>query len=286
MLFRNGDVSPIGQIQERLIAKVKNMPSEFSLLAMVVSRYAGLNIFVTGLETQEIHSRFLLCVFLLNELRSSYREEAAKGIYNLYKGKDCIFLCDYLRQYHTAAPFLEKCLGEMPGGILIKKYHDSNPDEREWFKNNLFAFEQLRRDLVWGVKSPTPEVQVLSLKLFEELGIQECLRDMIQLLEIRIDEDLKIRLISLVAASRQKIAIIPLIRVLADQSPGVKNAALIALEGLKELMPPDIGRFFELFKRVVNQKKPIRFHEKFFLKQFAKEHKDLGDVVQKLMKKE
>jgi HEAT repeat protein len=89
-----------------------------------------------------------------------------------------------------------------------------------------------------------------------------------------------------VAASRQKIAIIPLIRVLADQSPGVKNAALIALEGLKELMPPDIGRFFELFKRVVNQKKPIRFHEKFFLKQFAKEHKDLGDVVQKLMKKE
>lgn len=205
MLFQNGDANSIGQVQGRLVAKASNMPTEFFLLAMVLSRYAGLYIPVTGLNKQEIHSRFLLRVFLFNELRSSCREAAVKEIFDLYEGA---------------------------------------------------------------------------------VGNQECLRDLIEILEIRMHDDVKIRLINLLASSHRKIVIVPLIRVLADDSPTLKNQALIALERLKELMPPDIGRFFELFKRAVYQKKPIRFHEKFFLKQFAKEHKDVGDVVQRLMKKE
>jgi len=205
MLFQNGDVNSIGQVQERLVSKAKNMPTEFFLLAIVLSRYAGLYIPVTGLKIQEIHSRFLLSVFLLNELRSSCREAAVREIFDLYEGT---------------------------------------------------------------------------------VGIQECLRILIEILEIRMHDDAKIRLITLVASSHRKVAIVPLIRVLADESPTLTNTALIALERLKELMLPDTGRFFELFKRVVYQKKPIRFHEKFFLRKFAKEHKDLGDVVQKLMRME
>lgn len=205
MLFQNGDVSSIGQVQERLVAKVKDMPTEFFLLAIVLSRYAGLYIPVTGLKIQEIHSRFLFSVFLLNELRSSCREAAVREIFDLYEGT---------------------------------------------------------------------------------VGIQECLRILIEILEMRMNDDVKIRLITLVASSHRKIVIVPLIRVLADESPTLTNTALIALEKLKSLMEPDICRFFELFKRVFSQKKSIRFHEKFFLKKFAKEHKDLGDVVEKLMKKE
>ncbi len=204
ILFQNGDITSIGQVKERLVAKAKNIPTDCFLLAIVLSRYAGLYIPVTGLKIQEIHSRFLLSFFLLNELHSSCREGAIREIFDLYEGT---------------------------------------------------------------------------------VGIQECLRDLIEILEIRMRDDEKMRLINLLASLHRKIAIVPLMRVLGDDSPTLANAALFALERLKELMPPDINRFFELFKRVVNQKKPIWFHEKFFLKKFAKEHKDLEDVVQKLIKR-
>ena len=294
MFFRNEDAASMRRFKQRLVTKVGNLPTESLLLAILSRQFLRVEISLISLPLLAIfktQNRYLLSIFLLDELGSTIPArvvEAAQEIFTLYRGADCFFLCEHLRKCQHIPPaseWLDKCLREIPKGAWFKKYLESDSVEKVWFKSNAFALKELQCDLIWNLTSLGTETPITALETLEELGVQECLKDLIPLLEVNMEDNVKVKLIGLVASSREREVIAPLIKTITNENIEVRNAALSALEGYKDLMTSDVYRFFEISKRVIDQGEPVRFYEKLFLRKIAKEHKEFGEMARKMMKK-
>jgi hypothetical protein len=229
----------------------------------------------------DVSSSPLLSYFLLYELNGHRRVIAAQEIYNLYKGSNCFFLCEYINKWSNDTNiWLEKSLKEIPRGVWFKHYLDSVPAEREWFKGNPIALKELYRDLIWSLGNLGLESQLIALETLRELGIQGCLSDLFPVLTVKMDDRVKLNLITLVVSSKNEQAILPLLKTLGDESHAVRDTSLTALEEYRSMMSPDVHRFFELAQRTIASGIPLRFRERFFLRKFAGEYEDLSAVIE------
>lgn len=277
---RDSDLQEL--LKQRLLTKIKDTSIETLCIAIVLSQFVNLDIDIKYLiNIADVSSSPLLNYFLLYELSQRNSVTAAQEIYNLYKGSNCFFLCEYISTWsNDKNVWLEKSLKEIPAGVWFKYYLDSIPTEREWFKGNPIALKELYRDLIWGLGNLGVEAQLIALETLKELGIQGCLSDLLPLLVVKMDDRVKVKLITLVASSKNEQVILPLLKTLDDKSHVVRNTSLTALEEYRSMMSPDIYRFFELTQRTIARGIPLRFHEKFFLRKLASEHKELGAVIE------
>lgn len=291
-LFRNEDATSLKRLGQELLDRLRDSPTVALCTAIILSHFAGLHPKVQGLNITEAKDAFLFRIFLLGELAEhnppTVRQAAAHELFLAYKGTDCFFLVDYLAAERDPeiASLLEKCLGEIPVGCWLRRFIAAEPAEKKGLTANAVTLREVRRDSVRALSDLASSTMHLSaLEILEVLGVEKCLPDLLPLLSISLDDETKIRLISLVASSRQKQVIEPLLKALVDESLAVRGAVLVALEGCQSLMASDVRRFFGIAQQVIAREKPITLWQRPFLLGFARGHKELGEVVRVLEKK-
>jgi len=284
-LFKGEEIELRDIVKQKLFAKVKESPTVTLYAAIIFSKFVSVHTKIQGINITEAHDRILLIIFLLGELNKStpqvVRRAVAQEIFNTYKNTNCLFLYEYIisETDPEVASWLARCIRENHTGVWLKRYFDADPVEKERLKNNSIFLQEAHNDAVWALNHLSSEVQLAILESLKELGVKECISNLISLLAVKLDDKVKIKLITLLASSQLEQVIVPLLKTLADESMAVQHSAIIALEGYRDLMSPDISRFFELARRIIDHGHPVTFLEKLFLSKFTKKYKELDGVV-------
>lgn len=107
---------------------------------------------------------------------------------------------------------------------------------------------------------------------------------MLQLLGVDLDEAVKLRLIEVVGAMQEEQALAPLFQTMRSDSPAACRAARLQLEAYAYRMSADVRRLLSIAGRVCDGP-PVRWTEKFLLRQFLKRGPQWRAVVADLHRK-
>jgi molecular chaperone DnaK len=280
-LFMGDDI-----LQRKLFEQVKDSTSIVLLLAIILGLFGYQDVRLPGIDISNPDERTLLTIFLLGTLRKGSlmaRRRAAKQLFDLTQGSECFFLSEYLDQQDDpeTLAWLEKSTVSVPAGAWLAHYQSSQPEAKKLLGGNRTVRQKIYQDAITSASGTNKNIQLAALQNLEELGIKECIPEVIGLLSTKREETVINKLVDLLSATQDVRVVLPLLGLLGENFQ-VNRMLFEKLEHYRAVMTPEIRRFFDLARKVIQQNRPVSIKEHLFLKKLSKQHPEL-DLVIKLL---
>src|SRR5215213_4353900 len=175
-----------------------------------------------------------------------------------------------LREAHRA---LEECRDlmdeEWAKGLSAPEWYEcylaAPPAIRNYWLSDAAVRAGLRKALCTVLPERPVGEQGVILEALESMADAEAVPDYAELLMAAGETKTCRRLITMLSVLRDGRAVVPLVRLLSDERPEVREAARAALASCKDLVDPDTERFIRITKQVMERGWPPSLSDRFFL---------------------
>jgi hypothetical protein len=123
------------------------------------------------------------------------------------------------------------------------------------------------------------------LETLEAVICKESIPDYIDLLTRADEVETCCRLISMLSTRRDNRVVVPLVRLLLDERPEVREAAGAALAGCKKVIDLETERFIKITKEVMERGWPPSLLDRFFLSGYVKRHGEFKEIADGLKRR-
>ena len=180
----------------------------------------------------------------------------------------------------------DKWARELSAQEWYEYYSAAPPPLRDHWLSSAFFRPILRKALCEALPEKTVGEQMSILDTLDASADANSVPEYINLLPRISEVQPCCRLISMLSVFRDDRAVEPLIRLLLDERPEVKEAAAAALTSCENLFDSGTERFIKITKEVMERGWPPSLPDRFFLSRYVKRHRELIDVADGLKRRE
>jgi hypothetical protein len=193
----------------------------------------------------------------------------------------------------TAQSALYKCRSlmgeEWAKGLSAQEWYEyysaAPPGLRNYWTSDTALRQRLRKILCQILPERSASEQMTILDTLDLKTNTESSSDYVNLLSRVGEVATCCRLIAMVSALRDRRAVVPLVGLLADERPEVRESASAALAGWRDLLDPEIERFIRITKQVLEHGWPPSLLDRMFLSGYVKRRGELKDFAEGLKRR-